>query len=196
MDARQAIAVANTQAADQFNRVASENGWPILCDPYCRLADPRLCDAQALWSAKANGSIPYRKDMTARALQPFIPLLSIYERLPQPDGTTRWRVRLMGTEVALSTAEMTGKYIDEAISPEFLPRWLTLGETVLAHGGPLRILRRADSFGKQYIVGEEFTAPLLNDQGTADMTMGISSFENFDPWVSVEKKAREQLGLS
>jgi hypothetical protein len=196
MNDRRDVAAPDMEAAERFNQAALVNGWPLLCDPYCHFTDTRLRKAVALWFDKADGHIPRRRDMTVRVLQPFISQLSLYERQPQPDGTTRWKVRLMGTEVALTTAEMTGKYIDEVIKPEFLPRWDLCGETVLRHGRPLRFLRRTDSFGKKYLVSEDFAAPLLNDKGQTEINMSISSFENFDPWEIVEERARQELNHS
>lgn len=195
MDTNATLADVAYDAADRFNRLAAEKHWPLLCDPYCRFTDHKLHDALQLWLAKGGGGIPYRKDMTARLLQPYISQLSIFERLTGPEGDRRWRVRLMGTEVALTTAEMTGKFVDEVIPECYLERWLQTGETILASGRPVRLLRRADSFGKQHIVSEEFTAPLRNDSGAVEMTIGISSFENFDPWDVVEKRTRRELGL-
>jgi hypothetical protein len=189
-------AAPDLEAADRFNRAARESGWPLICDPYCHFTDVRLRKAMTIWMEQANGFVPYRRDLTVRILQPFVSQLSIYERIARPDGNIRWKVRLMGTEVALTTTEMTGKFLDEVLKPEFMPRWDLTGETVLRQGGPLRFLRRTDSFGKRYIVCEDFAAPLLNDKGEAVITMSISSFDNIDPWEIVEKRTRRELGLT
>jgi hypothetical protein len=196
MNDRQNVAVPVSQVVERFNQTAHANGWPVLCDPYCRFIDPKLNDAAQLWREKAQSGIPYRHDMTVRLLQPFVSQLSIYERQRLPDGATRWKARLMGTDVALAMAEMSGKYIDEVLKPEFLPRWKLTGETLLEHGGPLRFLRRVDSFGKRYMVGEDFAAPLLNDRGQMEISMSVSSFDIFDPWEIVEQKTRIELGLN
>lgn len=189
------ICAVEIEAAERFNRLASENRWAVLCDPYCHFTDPKLCEMVSVWQSKANGGIPYRRDMTVRILQPFISQLSIYELVSSEDGSIRWRVRLMGTEVALTTAEMTGKFLDEVVPQDFLDRWNAVGEAILDAGCPLRVLRRADSFGKRHIVSEEFVAPLANDSGRPEMTMSISSFENFDSWEIVEGRLRGELEL-
>jgi hypothetical protein len=109
----QATAQAPGQTpVDDFNRRALENGWSVLCDPGCRFSASLLFDALELWRKAANGSIPYRRDMTARRLRPFIPVLSIYERVRHPGGGWRYRTRLMGTKLAFTTIEMSNRFVD------------------------------------------------------------------------------------
>jgi hypothetical protein len=178
-----------------LNRQAIANGWPLLCDSDCRFTEKKLSGVLALWREKAVDGIPYRKDMTARLLQPYIPQLSIFERVATADGLGRFRVRLMGTNMVMFTTEMSGRFVDEAIEAEFLPRWNALGQAVLHCGGPVRILHRGDTFHKKHVVGEAFAAPLLTNDGRADLIMAVTSFEGFDSWEVVSSQARLQLGL-
>lgn len=180
-----------------FNKRAIESDWPVLCDDACRFSEKKLTGASALWQLKAQeaGHTPLRKDMTVRLLQPYIPRLSIFERVPDGGGAMRYRVRLMGTNVVTYTKEMTGHFLDEVIEPPFLPAWYAVGETIFQYGGPLRILNRGDTFRKKYLVGESFAAPLLTNDGRADLIMSVTSYEGFAPWDAVYSRAKQQLGL-
>lgn len=182
---------------DTWNKRALARGWATLCDPLCRFSDRKLAAAADLWQKKSDetGQVPFRKDMTVRLLQPYIPQLSIYERVLAEGARVRYRVRLMGTNVVTFTKEMTGHFLDEVIEEPFLPLWYELGATIFAFGGPIRILHRGDSFRKKYIVGESFGAPLQTNDGRTDLIMAVTSFEGFDPWEIVCAQARTQLGV-
>lgn len=181
--------------AEALNRLAGEEGWPILCDAACDFTEPKLSEVTALWRAKAQDGIPFRREMTARLLQPYIPMLAIYERSYTQDGTVRYKVRLMGTTMVQFTSEMSGHYLDEIIDPIYLPRWHAVGNHTFAHGGPLRILMRSDSFHRHFLVGEAFVAPLRKDDGEPSLLMTVIQYGGFDPWETVEARARAKLGL-
>lgn len=192
----QATAKAPVQTpVEDFNRRVLENGWAVLCDPVCRFSASLLLDALELWRKTANGSIPYRRDMTARRLRPFIPVLSIYERVRHPGGGWRYRTRLMGTKLAFTTIEMSNRFVDEVIAEPYLTRWHALGETVLAHGKPLRIVYSGISLGKPFLVNEAMVAPLLTNDGKADLIMSVTSFDGIDSWKVVEEQTLRQLGI-
>lgn len=184
-------------AIESLNAQAHEAGWPIICDAGCRFTEKKLFGVMALWQqmAEAAGGTPLRRDMTARLLQPYIPQLSIFERVSMADGRARFRVRLMGTNVVQFTTEMSGRFLDEVIAGEFLPRWYAVGQAILHYGGPLRILHRGDSFHKKHIVGEGFAAPLKTNEGRTDLIMAVTSYEGFDSWDVIAAQARLQLGL-
>lgn len=188
--------ITTPYTANDFNLAAIAHGWPILIDPLCRFSEGKLHSVMALWQQMtADNSIPRRQDMTARLLQPYIPQLSIFERVPGEDGTVRFRARLMGTNMVQFTAEMTGHFLDDMIGPDYLPRWISTGQTILGHGAPLRILHRGDSFNKKFVVGEGFAAPLLTTDGRADLIMTVFNFEGFDSWEVVAARTLAQLGL-
>lgn len=180
---------------DIFNRRCLDAGWPVLCDPGCRFTDRKLSGVLTLWQNMAVSGIPYRKDMTARLLQPYIPQLAIFERVAGDDGHSRIKTRLMGTNMVTFTMEMSGRFLDEVIAPEFLPRWVETAELVLRFGGPVRILHRGDTFKKKHIIGEGFAAPLLTNDGKTNLIMAVTSYEGFDTWETVSAQAKLQLGL-
>jgi hypothetical protein len=186
---------ADTAAIDAFNRQARDEGWAILLDPACRFGVAKLHSALALWREQAASGIPFRKAMTARLLQPYIPMLSIFERLSLPDGSVRYRNRLMGTDAALSTIEMTGKYVEDMIPEPYLRRWHALGQAFFSYCGPLRLLFGGDTFNKHFLVGEGFAAPLLTDAGRPDIGMSIIAYDGIDSWSVVEARACAELGL-
>jgi hypothetical protein len=66
---------------------------------------------------------------------------------------------------------------------------------VLAHGKPLRIVYSGVSLGKPFLVNEAMAAPLLADDGQADLIMSITAFDGVDSWKAVEKRTVRQLGI-
>ena len=53
----------------------------------------------------------------------------------------------MGTAFAQILGDLTGKFIDEAVPAEFVPRWHASLDATLATGAPLRFLGREDTKG-------------------------------------------------
>jgi hypothetical protein len=102
--------------------------------------------------------------------------VAIYERTVTEEGRSRYRVRLMGTTFAETMGDLTGKYLDEAIPESFLPRWYAALDAALDAGVPLRFVARSDTAGKSYLVAEYFEAPLLDDNGVANMILACSHF--------------------
>ncbi len=187
--------IATPRGADGLNTLAREEGWPILCDASCRFTNSKLTAVAKIWHDKAAGqSIPFRKDMTARLMQPFMPMLSFYERVGEA-GERRYRARLTGTAIVEITTEMSGRFLDEIIAPDYLPRWNAIGDAVLEQGSPVRVLSRCDSFNKSYIVGEFFCAALRAEDGTVSRILTAASFDSVQPWAEVEAAERARLGL-
>lgn len=180
--------------AQALNEAAAQNGWPMLCDERCDFSSPMLDDLLGLWHAEAGSGVPARNVLTARKLQPFMRDIAIYERIGAGDQR-RYRVRLMGSGIVHHYGEMTGKYIDEVVPEKFLPRWYGLADVSLMALKPMRLLVRADTFDKSYMVAEYFCAPLAADGGIEKFVLVGIVFDGRRPWTVVEAEARQKLGL-
>jgi len=181
-------------SAQALNEAAALNGWPILCDETCDFTNRELRNLLAHWHDEAADGIPVRKALTARKLQPFMRDISIYERIGE--GTERrYRLRLLGSGLVQYYGELTGKFLDEAVPEEFLPRWYALSDAAIGAGKPLRVLLRADTFDKPYMVTEYLVAPLKSESGAVKYVLQGGHFDGRRPWSVVEEDARRKLGL-
>lgn len=181
-------------SAEAFNAAAAEQNWPMLCDADCDFTSPLLSNLLSLWRSEAAGGIPARAAMTARKLQAFMRDIAIYERFGEGEQR-RYRIRLMGSGIAHYYGELTGKYVDQAVPEEFLPRWYALSDVALFLGAPVRLLLRADTFDKSYMVAEYFCAPLAAENGAPKFVLLGMIFDGRRPWSVVEAEARQRLGL-
>ena len=183
-------------SADDLNTVAKRYRWPMLCDPTCRFIYPEHYELLSLWRGLAGASgIPYRRELTARLLQPYLSSVALYERVDGADGTRRYRVRLLGSKLVQIFGELTGKFLDEAVPEEYVPRWHALPEVTLGTGAPVRLLIRSDTFDKAHMVAEYFCAPLRAEDGEAKLVVFAGHYDGTLCWTDVEAEERKRLGL-
>jgi len=169
----------------KFNAASSAEGWPGLCDHTLAFRRPELAAMNALWHQLAgDASIPKRTDMTPRLLKDHLPHIAIYERVTAGEEH-RYRARLMGTQFAQVMGDLTGKFIDSVIPPQFLPRWTAALDAVLDGGVPLRFVSRSDTANKSFLVGEFFEAPLLTDDGSMSLVIADAIFTRAENWQSL-----------
>ncbi|MDE2109929.1 MAG: hypothetical protein KGJ79_02220 [Alphaproteobacteria bacterium] len=196
MQAQTIISLREIKSADDFNEMARRKRWPMLCDVTCAFIYPKHRDLLAVWRDLARPDrIPYRREMTPRLLAPYMKSLSLFERIAGKDDSRRYRVRLMGGDVVAVTGELTGKFLDEAIPDEFLESWYALADLPLAHGKPLRVLIRTDTFDKGYLVAESLTLPLRADDGELRLFFAASRYDGTRSWSSVAAEEALRLGL-
>jgi hypothetical protein len=181
--------------ADDYNERAKTNNWVSLCDASVTFSHPDLRRLLGLWRKQAMGGIPLRRDMTPRVLKSFLPDIAICERLTGDGGERRYRVSMMGVWFAQILGNFTGKYLDDALPPEHLPRWRAALDATLADCVPLRFLARTDTSAMSFLSGEYFVAPLLADNGSASFVLAAGRFSGGRPWEEVIAEARLALGL-
>jgi hypothetical protein len=183
-------------SAVDLNAAAKRYRWPMICDPFCRFTYSKHDELLALWrSLPSESGIPYRRDMTARLLKPYLNSVAIYERVETPGGEVRYRVRLMGSKIVQVFGELTGKFLDEAVPEDFVARWHALPDVTLGTGGPVRLLIRSDTFNKAHMVAEYLCVPLRADDGAAKLVLYAGHYEGQRRWTEVEAEERERLGL-
>lgn len=175
----------------RYTRMAQENGWVGICDPTLNFRAPELLELCHQWRhLKGTGGIPRRTDFTPRVLKNALPHLAIYECVNCPNLGKRYRVRLMGTRFAEVMGDLTGKFVDEAIAPQFLPRWYAALDAVLEARVPLRFLSRSDTTDKKFLLGEFFEAPLLNDSGEARLVLAAGIYSAMQSWNEILEQER------
>lgn len=181
--------------AAALNEAAARGAWPLLADETCAFDSAMLSELLALWQSEAKDGIPARSAMTARKLQPFMRAIALYERIGE-GPQRRYRVRLMGSGIVQYYGELTGKHVDEVVPEKFLDRWYGFADVALKSQKPVRLLLRADTFDKSYMVAEYLCAPLQSDSGLVKFLLVGIAFDGKRPWSVVEAEARAKLGLA
>jgi hypothetical protein len=181
-------------AAD-YNAAARREAWHSICDPSVQFAHPDLVKLLDLWRANAGETgIPPRRVMSARMLKSMLRDIAIYERIVTADGVRRYRVRLIGTGFAQIVGDLTGRFVDEAVGSDFVPRWHAALDATLGENAPLRFVGREDTSDMTFLTGEFFSAPLMADDGQVSLVLGSARYSGKRPWSEVEGETREQLG--
>jgi hypothetical protein len=151
---------------ENYNARAQALGWPAVCEDMAEFDHPSLVGLNEVWmieSAQASG-IPPRAAFDMRKLKPFLPHLSIIERIDF-GRAHRYRFRLFGSEMVVTFGEATGRYLDELVPADHLPSWLAAFDSVLDQGAPLRFLTEYRLPNLEHLKGENFTAPMLDERG-------------------------------
>jgi hypothetical protein len=163
------------EASENFNLRARTEAWPSFCDASLAFQRMEFRLLLATWRDFGDEEhLPSRRELTPHKLKSLLRNIAIYERVA--NGKTRYRVRLMGSAFADIMGDLCGRFLDEAIPQEHLPRWHAALDAVLEAGAPLRFVSRADTSGRSFIVGEYFEAPLLDDSGSPTMILAGGYF--------------------
>jgi len=182
--------------AAEFNETAGKSGWQSVCDATARFTHPDLRRLLGVWRKQARtGGIPRHTDMPLRVLRPFLADIALYECLEEA-CERRWQVREMGQSFAHIMGDLSGRFLDDAISAEFLPRWNAALDCTLVHRAPLRFLSRMATNGMGFLNGEYFSAPLLASDGSASLVLAAGRFTGGRSWEDIEAEARKTLGLA
>jgi hypothetical protein len=152
--------VARSDPMKAFNERAKASGWTFSCGPATGFDHPSLSGALALWREKARGrTMPARSDMTARLMKPYMPHMSLLEKVATAKGA-RYRVRLHGTALASYAGDQTGKFLDEVIPPSLVGSYTSVYDTMLELLEPMRVVRDFQVPELDYLAGESLIAPL------------------------------------
>jgi hypothetical protein len=181
-------------AAD-YNRAAREGGWHSLCDATLQFAHPALIKLLQLWRSEAGETgIPLRRTMSPRLLKTVLRDVALYQRIGEGAGR-RYRIRLMGTAFATVLGDLTGKFVDEAVPAEFVVRWHASLDATLGTRAPLRFVGREDTKGLTFLTGEFFSAPMIGDDGQANLVLAAARYSGERSWAEVEAETRKMLSL-
>jgi len=139
---------------------------PMLFDPALNLKTAELQLILALWNEKRGARrMPPRAGFSMRDLSFALPQLCFVD-VVQDGGRTRYKIRLMGTSMDHHLAPITGKFVDEAVPPQFVERWETMYTRALDARAPIRVSSRVAFRDQFYLIGEGLVLPLANDGET------------------------------
>lgn len=171
-----------TQASDDFGLTpgAGSLAAPWFTDPSLAFATPQLARAAELWRAKrGTRTLPARADFSLADLKFTLGSLSFLDIVRDADRL-RFRVRLQGCLLEEQTTPMTGRFIDEAVSPHFAQKWAAQWTPTIELRTPMRGVARAEFAERRWFVVEALYAPLANDGETPDILMVIVYYHAAD----------------
>jgi hypothetical protein len=176
------VATLEHDPVQKLRAQARDSGWPVIFDPELNFDRPALGNFIKLWQAKrGNRPMPARSDFSARDLKANLSRVILFETAPG----TRYRVRLMGSALTQVWGDLTGRFVDEAVPPHLLPRWIGFLEGVLALRRPLRLKAQVAFMEKTYLVAEFAAVPLCDDAGHPTMVMCVVNASSDHPWSRV-----------
>ena len=146
---------------------------------------PELNALRDVWNEVAAKHPPTRADFDARKLKPFLRNIAIIERVTSGSAPARYRIRLHGSAIAQWFGEQTGHFIDEFIPQRTLPRWTAGYDVVFAHGAPLRFISRFELPQINYLDGESFSAPLVDEAGNTNLVLSAMYTQRKDLFRTV-----------
>ena len=156
--------------------LTGEEGSPILCDPGLAFVTPQLKAALDVWRSKrGTRRMPARAHMTIQDLKFALPNLAFLALVREGDRL-RYKVRLMGSELDLFVAPMTGRFIDEAVPPPFAEKWSALWQPAIETRAPFRTAGRVEFRERRSYVAETLYAPLAEDGETVDTLMIVNFY--------------------
>jgi hypothetical protein len=155
---------------------AHTEGWPSTYTDIHTFRNPELASLAAIWREKAGDRpAPAREDMDARSLKHVLRRITIVERVTEGDRK-RLRIRLIGSEIVSRFGDDTGRYIDEVIPANLLPRWEVLYNAVLDSCRPVRIWTPFDHPRAKHLAGETLLLPLLGPDGKVSVLLTATFF--------------------
>jgi hypothetical protein len=175
-------------AAKELNQRAARERWYHVCDPALAFTDSFHDPLLVLWRTKAGDRpMPKRSDITPRDLKDVLRNIVMFERVARAPSRYRWR--LIGTNLTSMAGDNTGKMFDETLPPDQIERWVACAELILSGGQPLRFLGHVHLKGREYLDAENLFVPLANDNNEPSFIMGLCRYtprrsENEDSWVN------------
>jgi hypothetical protein len=150
---------------EKYNHYAESHGWNSRCYSELQFETPQLNQLRDTWFeiAEKKKGPPSRADFDARTLKPFLTNISLVDCVTQKKGRSRYRFRLVGSELTRLFGDQTGRYADEFFPPASLPRWVMAYDIVIDTGRPMRFTSRFILPLISHLDGESFSAPLVSE---------------------------------
>lgn len=160
-----------------FNRRAQTEGWPARCDSTLCFNRPELNAVRDIWHARAVGNaVPSRTAFDARSLKPFLPNITIIERVFVDATKWRYRTRLAGTAIVEVLGENTGKFFDAHTPRELLTGWTRVCDIVLDTAAPIRFSFDIQQPRISYLSGESLIAPIADKHDAISLILVCAYF--------------------
>lgn len=135
--------------------------WPVTVDWELRFLRPPAQDAALYWHSLLNGRcMPARRELSPRAMKDFIPHVSLLDVVSEVDEKPDYVVTLQGGHAREVFGDIKGCRPAEIFDPAIARRWRRCFDLSYASKKPARLLSRASTSGKNWLVCEALIAPL------------------------------------
>jgi hypothetical protein len=173
-------------AAAAFNARADDEDWQQRCDLSLDFRYPEMSAVFEVWKTQARGrAMPARADLSARALKSYLPRVAIEERVQTDPSRYRWR--LIGTQIVQILGERTGKYFEEDAPAKQAARWTASCDLVLGICRPVRFLGRVIVNNKNYLFSDLLFMPLADGAGVPRFVMGFGCYSAEKPLAALPR---------
>ena len=122
--------------------------------------------ALVYWRSLCRGrAMPARSELSPRAMQAFLPYVSVVDVVPDRVRGFEYIVSLQGTHPTEVLGHVKGRRLGDVLSRELAERWRGCFEHARAAAAPVRLLTRASTLAKNWLACEVLIAPLANEAG-------------------------------
>lgn len=139
---------------------------PIAVDWELAFTRTPTTKALAYWRSICRGrAMPARGELSPRAMQEFLPHVSVVDVVPDPVHEFEYIVSLQGRHPTDVLGNVKGRRLGDIFSRELAERWRGCFEHARAAAAPVRLLTRASTLAKNWLACEVLIAPLANGTG-------------------------------
>lgn len=137
--------------------------------------DPRLRRLRDYLAAKApHGRLPGRQHLDPLEIPDLLPYLRLVDVVPRNGGGLRYRIRLVGSEVASwFGVDGTGKFIDEVFTTAVSQRIIENYGMIVATKRPQYLQSLLSLKEREHVAIERAAFPLARDGEDVDMILFI-----------------------
>jgi hypothetical protein len=130
--------------------------------------------AEYLAEKAGRGKLPGRQHIDPAEITDLLPYLVLMDVIPQADGEPRYRIRLMGGEVAaIQGSDATGKFIDDVLTASEGAEVVRRYAEILRSGEPQYRRGVIASTGREHVHYERVAFPLARDGRNVDMLLFV-----------------------
>lgn len=139
---------------------------PITVDWHLAFVHAATRKGYAYWQ-KLRGErlMPGRRELRPRDMCGFLEHANLVDVIAEGDGHFDYAISLQGAKAREVFGHMRGGRISEILPPRLQPRWRDGFGMPVAARAPVRLMLRASTFGKKWLVTETLLAPLGDDTG-------------------------------
>jgi hypothetical protein len=129
------------------------------------------------WRSKCRGrTMPERSDIDPTEMRAFLTNVGLIET---PDGSPArpdYRIALAGSAIEAVLGPLTGRLLQEAVSPVIARRWRSVYEVVVREAVPIRAVSQVSFEAKNFLMAEFLVMPLSRAARPVDMLFASLAF--------------------
>lgn len=130
--------------------------------------------ANYLCGKAATGKLPGRQDVEPTEIADLLPWVMLIDVIRPPDGVARYRIRLVGTEVAaIQGSDGTGRFVDEILNDAAAAEIIRGYGEIVRSREPQYHKGLVATQGRDHVPYRRIAFPLARDGEHVDMLMFV-----------------------